>query len=115
MIFPVKAPAAAPAAATIAAYRACPVAAPPIIAPVAAPQPAPCPTGVSQEIKVQEAKAPSKETKIVLLIVYFSNFKSRAPADVTRERFSTGPYVGDGFRGIQILSLLVRRRPTRRG
>src|SRR5262249_34731801 len=71
MILPVKAPAAAPAAAPIAAYRACPVAAPPIIAPVAAPQPAPCPTGASQEIKVQEAKAPSEETKIVLLIVTF--------------------------------------------
>src|SRR5215831_6995870 len=70
IIFPVKAPAAATAAAPIAAYRACPVAAPPIIAPVAAPQPAPCPTGVSQEIKVQEAKAPSEKTKIVLLIVF---------------------------------------------
>src|SRR5215471_4338855 len=71
MILPVRAPAAAPAAAPIAAYRAGPVAAPPIIAPVAAPQPATCPTGVSQEIKVQEAKAPSEETKIVLLIVTF--------------------------------------------
>src|SRR5262245_46789103 len=115
MILPVKAPAAAPAAAPIAAYRACPVAAPPIIAPVAAPQPAPCPTGVSQEIKVQEAKAASEETKIVLLIVTLPTFRSRAPAHVARETFSTAPYVGDSFRGIQILSLLVRRRPTRRG
>src|SRR5262245_17110065 len=61
----------------------------------------------SQSAQRREENSPSHR--------YFSHFKSRAPAHVARETFSTAPYVGDSFRGIQILSLLVRQRPTRRG
>src|SRR5678815_1489596 len=86
-----------------------------MIAPVAAPHAAPLPTGVSHEARARQTRPIAEVTvRIFVPIVQFRlHIKLRSPPGVAGT-LSRQPLSGrTGARGIQILSLHVRPRPTR--